>query len=109
VAIHNTRRGPACGGIRLLDYASRQDALKDVLRLAEGMTYKSAIAGIGFGGGKSVILLDPKKKTPALLKAFGSFVETFNGRYIAAKDVNITTQDLVHVRAETKHVLGTEG
>jgi leucine dehydrogenase len=109
VAIHNTNRGPACGGIRMLPYSSREEALEDVLRLAQGMSYKSALAGIGFGGGKSVILGAPAKKTPALLHAFGEFVDSFKGRYICAKDMNIDTADLGEVWKKTKHVLGADG
>ncbi len=109
IAIHNTNRGPACGGIRMLPYATREEALTDVLRLSQGMSYKSALAGIGFGGGKSVIIGDPSLKNPAHLKAFGEFVDSFGGRYIAAKDMNITTIDLGLVRKGTKHVLGVEG
>src|SRR4051794_32103068 len=87
VAIHNTALGPACGGIRMLPYVSRDEALKDVLRLARGMSYKSALAGIGFGGGKSVIIGDPARKTPELFQAFGRFVDSFHGRYVAAQDM----------------------
>jgi leucine dehydrogenase len=109
VAIHNTNRGPACGGLRMLDYKTRDEAMNDVLRLSKGMSYKSALAGIGFGGGKSVLIGDPAKKTPAMLQAFGEFVETLKGRYIAAKDMNIDTLDLAEVRKKTNHVLGAEG
>ena len=109
IAMHNTNRGPACGGLRMLPYASREEAMTDVLRLSKGMSYKSALAGIGFGGGKSVLIGDPAKKTPAMLHAFGEFVESLNGRYIAAKDMNIDTFDLAEVRKKTKHVLGAEG
>ena len=109
VAIHSTALGPACGGTRMLPYASREEALQDVLRLAKGMSYKSALAGIGFGGGKSVILGDPGKKTPALFHAFGRFVDSLGGRYIAAKDMNISSRDLMEVQKVTKHVLGIEG
>ncbi|MFM8315089.1 MAG: Leu/Phe/Val dehydrogenase [Deltaproteobacteria bacterium] len=109
IAIHNTQLGPACGGIRMLPYASQQDALYDVLRLAKGMSYKSALAGINFGGGKSVILGDPKSKSKSLFHAFGDFVETFKGRYIAAKDMNIDSPDLASVKEKTRHVLGVEG
>lgn len=109
IAIHNTNRGPSCGGIRLLPYLSREEATEDVLRLSQGMSYKSALAGIGFGGGKSVILAEPTLKTPQLLHAFGEFVDSFKGRYIAAKDMNIDTSDLAEVRKRTPHVLGVQG
>ena len=109
IAIHNTRLGPACGGIRMLPYGSRDEALYDVLRLAKGMSYKSALAGIGFGGGKSVIIGDPKKKSPQLFQAFGRFLETLGGRYIAAKDMNVESKDLLEVRSTCSHVLGIDG
>jgi len=109
VAIHSTALGPACGGIRMLPYASREEALKDVLRLAKGMSYKSSLAGNGFGGGKSVIIGDPAKKTPELFHAFGEFVNSFDGRYLSAQDMNITSEDLKKVKKTTRHVIGIEG
>lgn len=109
IAVHNTNLGPSCGGIRLLPYASKEEALQDVLRLSKGMSYKSALAGIGFGGGKSVILCDPKGKSPELFQEFGRFVDSFQGKYIAAKDMNIESADLIEVRKATKYVLGIEG
>ena len=109
IAIHNTNLGRACGGIRMLPYGSHSEALNDVLRLAKGMSYKSALAGINFGGGKSVIIGDPSKKSPALFHAFGDFVETFKGNYIAAKDMNIGSSDLALVKQKCRHVLGVEG
>lgn len=110
IAIHNRKLGPACGGLRMLDYKSPGEALTDVLRLAKGMAYKSSLAGIGFGGGKSVLIGDPAtKKTPELFQSFGRFVDSFNGRYIAAKDMNVSTADLLEVQKTTKHVLGMEG
>lgn len=109
IAVHSTALGPSCGGLRMLPYASREEALKDVLRLAKGMSYKSALAGIGFGGGKSVMIGDPAKKTPELFHAYGRFVDTFEGRYIAAKDMNIHSEDLLEVKKTTRHVLGIEG
>lgn len=109
IAIHNTARGPACGGLRLLPYTNQEEALNDVLRLSQGMSYKSALAGIGFGGGKSVIIADPAKKTPAMMHAFGEFVQSLGGKYIAAKDMNIDTDDLAEVRKKTQHVLGATG
>ncbi len=109
ISIHNTHRGPACGGIRLLPYESQAQALNDVLRLSRGMSYKSALANIGFGGGKSVILLDPTKKTPALFQAFGEAIEKLGGKYIGAKDMNTESADLMEVHKRTKHVLGIDG
>lgn len=109
IAIHNTHRGPACGGIRLLPYATRQEALHDVLRLSKGMSYKSALAELGFGGGKSVIIASPEAKTRDLFHAFGKFVDSLQGEYIAAKDMNVSTQDLMWAKEKTEHVLGIEG
>lgn len=109
ISVHNLHRGPACGGIRLLPYANRAEALEDVLRLSKGMSYKSALANIGFGGGKSVIIADPKDKTPELFRDFAEFLNRFEGTYICAKDMNITSADLKMVKNHTKHVLGIEG
>ncbi len=107
IAIHNTALGPALGGTRLWPYASEADALRDVLRLSRGMTYKAAVAGLNLGGGKAVIIGDPKKlKSEALFRAYGRFVEGLAGRYITAEDVNITVRDMEYVRMETKYVTG---
>ena len=107
IAIHDTTLGPALGGIRIYPYAQFNDALEDVLRLAKGMTYKSSMAEVGCGGGKSVIIADPKKhKTPELLMAFGAAVEKLGGKYICAEDVGCTTEDVKIVRRATKYVVG---
>jgi leucine dehydrogenase len=106
IAVHNTNLGPAVGGTRLFPYASEDAALTDVLRLARGMTYKSALAGIDFGGGKSVIIADPKDKTPEMLKAFGQFVNTLGGIYVCAEDVNTSPADMEIVYTQTRHVAG---
>ena len=107
IAIHNTTLGPALGGIRIQPYATFDAALEDALRLAKGMTYKSAVAEVGFGGGKSVIIADPKKqKTPELLMAFGAAVEKLAGMYICAEDMGCTTEDVKIIRRVTKHVVG---
>jgi leucine dehydrogenase len=107
IAIHNTTQGPALGGVRIYPYASFDDALEDVLRLSKGMTYKSAIAEVGFGGGKSVIIADPKtQKTPELLLAFGAAVEKLSGAYICAEDAGCSPEDLKIVRRATKYVVG---
>lgn len=107
ISIHNTRLGPALGGTRIYPYATRELALEDALRLSKGMTYKSAIAGVGCGGGKSVIIADPKKqKTPELLMAFGSAVESLRGIYICAEDVGCTTEDVKIIRRSTQYVVG---
>ncbi len=105
IAIHNTTLGPALGGIRMRPYPTEQDALTDVLRLARAMTLKSALAGLDLGGGKSVIIGDPRTdKSEALFRAMGRFIQSLGGRYIAATDVGTTTDDLLYVRAETRHV-----
>jgi len=106
VAIHDTTLGPALGGLRMLPYASEDEALFDVLRLARGMTYKSAIADTGLGGGKSVIIGDPQKKTRELFEAMGRFVDSLGGRYITAEDMNIGIPDLEIARTQTRWVSG---
>ncbi|MBI5346968.1 MAG: Glu/Leu/Phe/Val dehydrogenase [Chlamydiae bacterium] len=107
IAIHNTKLGMALGGIRIQPYKTFNDALMDVLRLSKGMTYKSAIAGVGFGGGKSVIIADPKTaKTEELLLSFGEAVEALNGRYICAEDMGCTVDDVMTIRRVTKYVTG---
>jgi leucine dehydrogenase len=107
IAIHSTALGPALGGCRMWNYDSEKDALKDVLRLSKGMTYKAAVAGLNLGGGKAVIIGDPKKiKSEALFRSFGRFVESLGGRYITAEDVGTNTSDMEYVRMETKHVTG---
>jgi len=107
IAIHNTTLGPALGGTRMWPYKSDKEALHDVLRLSRGMTYKAAVAGLNLGGGKAVIIGDPKKdKTEALFRSYGRFVEGLAGRYITAEDVGIQVQDMEWVRMETKYVTG---
>lgn len=110
IAIHNTNRGPALGGCRFWSYQNDQEALTDVLRLSRGMTYKSALANLNLGGGKSVIIGDATKdKTPEKMRAFGRFIEQLNGLYITAEDVNTTPEDMGMIRTETKHVVGLPG
>lgn len=107
IAIHSSTLGPALGGIRIHPYGSFNEALEDVLRLSRGMTYKSAIAESGFGGGKGVIIADPKKhKTIELLLAFGAAVEKLDGNYICAEDAGCTTEDVKIIRRATKYVVG---
>lgn len=106
VGIHDTTLGPALGGTRLWPYASEEDALIDVLRLSRGMTYKNAISGLNLGGGKAVIIADPKNKNEALFRSFGRFIESLNGRYITAEDVNTNVEDIEHIFTETNHVTG---
>jgi leucine dehydrogenase len=104
VAIHSSALGPAFGGCRMYPYAEEGEAVADVLRLSKGMTYKAAICGVPYGGGKSVILGDPRRdKTPALLHAMGRLVENLSGRYIIADDVGTTLVDLAVMRAATTH------
>lgn len=107
IAIHNTILGPALGGTRIACYPNFEAALEDALRLSKGMTYKSAIAEVGFGGGKSVIIADPKKeKTPELLRAFGAAVEKLGGSYICAEDMGCTTEDVKIIHQATRYVVG---
>jgi len=107
IAIHDTTLGPALGGCRMWPYASEEEALIDVLRLSRGMTYKNAAMGLNFGGGKAVIIGDPRRdKSEELFRAFGKFVESLGGRYITAEDVGTTTDDIATVAAETRYVVG---
>jgi glutamate dehydrogenase/leucine dehydrogenase len=107
VAIHSTVLGPALGGTRFYPYRSEEDAFEDVLRLARGMTYKSAAAGLDLGGGKAVIIGNPsRRKTEALLRTYGRFVDSLGGRYITAEDVGTTQADMDLIRRETRNVTG---
>jgi leucine dehydrogenase len=106
IALHSTYLGPAAGGCRLWAYASTADAVADVLRLSRGMSYKNAMAGLSFGGGKAVIIAEPRQKTPELLLAFGRFVDSLGGRYVTAEDVGTTTQDMAQVAQATRFVAG---
>jgi leucine dehydrogenase len=109
LAIHDTTLGPAVGGCRMWPFASEAEALRDVLRLSRGMTYKSALAGLPFGGGKSVILGDPRRdKTEALLSAFGRCVDRLGGRYVVAEDVGIGVEDVEIIARQTRHVAGRD-
>jgi leucine dehydrogenase len=107
IAIHSTTLGPAAGGCRMWPYATTSDAVTDVLRLSRGMSYKNAMAGLPFGGGKAVIIGDSRKaKTPELFQAYGRFVESLGGRYVTAEDVGTTTADMEHVARVTGFVSG---
>jgi len=107
IAVHNTVLGPSLGGTRFWNYASEREALIDVLRLSRGMTYKSAISGINLGGGKAVIIGDPKTlRSEALWRRFGKFVNSLSGKYITAEDVGTSTADMEIVATETKYVTG---
>lgn len=110
ISINDTTLGPALGGTRLWNYESEEDAIIDVLRLAQGMTYKNAAAGLNLGGGKAVIIGDAEDiKSEELFRVFGRYVEGLNGRYITSEDMNTTTQDMAYVNDETDHVVGLEG
>src|SRR3954468_8313145 len=107
VALHNTKLGPAFGGSRMYPYAGPAPALTDALRLSRGMTYKAAICELPYGGGKSVVLADPRRdKTPELLRAMGRVIEGQGGRYITADDVGTTLADLIVMREVTRHTAG---
>ena len=107
IAIHDTTLGPSCGGLRIWPHASDDDAVMDVLRLSRAMTYKSAVAGLNFGGGKALIVADPRTdKSEAMLRALGRHVDSLGGRYITTEDVGMTPRDLEYVAQESSHVVG---
>ena len=107
IAIHNTVLGPSLGGTRMWQYASEAEAITDVLRLSRGMTFKAAISGLNFGGGKAVIIGDAAtQKTEAFMRRFGRFVDSLDGRYVTAEDVNIRTADMEYIAMETEHATG---
>lgn len=107
IAIYSTALGPALGGTRFYPYATEQAALEDVLNLSRGMAYKASLAGLDLGGGKAVIIGDPTKiKTEALLRAYGRFVESLNGRYFTACDVGTFPEDMDHIARESSYVTG---
>nr|WP_198166247.1 amino acid dehydrogenase [Sporosarcina ureae] len=107
IAIHDTTLGPALGGARMWTYASEEAAIEDALRLAKGMTYKNAAAGLNLGGGKTVIIGDPKTdKNDELFRALGRYIEGLNGRYITAEDVGTTEYDMDMIHLETNFVTG---
>jgi leucine dehydrogenase len=110
IAIHDTTLGPALGGTRFWQYRNTDEAVTDALRLARGMTYKAAVAGINLGGGKSVIIGDNRRvDREALFRAHGRFVETLNGRYITAEDIGTSPADMEYIKLETDHVAGLLG
>jgi len=107
IAIHDTTLGPALGGARMWTYATEEDAIVDALRLARGMTYKNAAAGLNLGGGKTVIIGDPlKDKNEEMFRAFGRFIQGLNGRYITAEDVGTNEADMDLIHMETNYVTG---
>jgi leucine dehydrogenase len=107
IAVHNTNLGPALGGGRMRAYTSEAEALDDVLRLSRGMTYKNAVAGLPLGGGKSVILADPRQfKSEELMQSMGEAVESLEGSYVIAEDSGTTEEDMVEISKNTDHVTG---
>jgi leucine dehydrogenase len=107
IGIHNTNLGPALGGCRMTTYKNSQDAIRDVLRLSRGMTYKNALAGLPLGGGKSVIIGDPfKNKTDEMMKAMGRAVASMEGCYITAEDSGTKEKDMRLIATETSYVVG---
>lgn len=107
IAIHNTTLGPALGGTRLWNYNSHEEGVIDALRLSRGMTYKAAISDLNLGGGKAVIIGDANKiKSEGLWRRYGKFVDSLNGKYITAEDVNTSARDMEYISLETEHVTG---
>lgn len=107
IAVHNTNLGPSLGGCRMWPYASSAEALTDALRLSSGMSYKAAMANLPQGGGKAVIVGNPRKhKSEALMHAMGSFVNSFNGRYVIAEDSGISVQDINQMATQTQYASG---
>lgn len=107
ISIHDTTVGPALGGCRMWDYETEEEALIDSIRLGEGMTKKCSVARTNFGGGKSVIIGDPKTdKSETLFRAFGIFVQTLNGRYYTGTDVGTTGEDFVFASQESDYLVG---
>lgn len=107
IAMHSTHLGPAAGGTRLWHYADDADALTDALRLSRGMSYKNAMAGLPLGGGKAVVLANQTRtKTPEMLAAFGSAVNSLGGKYVTAEDVGMSVADMIEISKQTKFVAG---
>jgi len=110
IAVHDTTLGPALGGCRMWPYADADEALEDVLRLSRGMTFKAAVARLPLGGGKAVIVGDPRRdKSEALLEAFGSLVDHLGGRYVTGEDVGIGVEDVARIARRTRHAVGRAG
>ncbi len=107
ICVHNTSLGPALGGVRIYPYSSYEDALRDVQRLAQGMSYKAALSAVSFGGGKSVIICDPKKKDRNMLISFARAVDRLKGLYICAEDSGSSVEDMNLIAAHTPYVVGS--
>lgn len=107
IGVHSTVLGPSLGGCRMWKYKDEHEALRDVLRLSRGMTYKASLAGLNLGGGKAVVIGDSRvDKSPALLKALGRAVDSLGGRYITAEDVGMSVEDIDTIRTVTPHAVG---
>lgn len=107
IGIHSTVLGPSLGGCRMRPYETEEEAVTDVLKLSKAMTYKAAVAGLNLGGGKAVIIGDPKTdKSEAMFRSLGRYVQGLNGRYIAAEDVGTTVEDMEYIYQETRFVTG---
>ncbi|HPQ51517.1 MAG TPA: Glu/Leu/Phe/Val dehydrogenase dimerization domain-containing protein, partial [Alphaproteobacteria bacterium] len=107
IAVHNTNLGASLGGCRIYPYAELDDAINDVLRLSKGMTYKSALAGLPLGGGKAVIIGNPRQiKSADMMQVFGEAVEQMDGSYITAEDVGSTEADMIEIAKSTSYVAG---
>src|ERR671937_2072034 len=106
IALHDTTLGPATGGCRMWTYATEMDAIEDAQRLARGMTYKYAAAGINLGGGKCVVIGNPATdKSEALFRALGRFIDRLGGAYLTGEDVGTTLRDMEYMRMETPYVV----
>jgi leucine dehydrogenase len=109
IAVHSTAIGPGVGGCRMWQYDCEEDAINDVLRLSRGMSYKNALANLGLGGAKAIIIGDSRsQKSPELLRAFGRFIDSLSGRFITAEDVGMSVEDMEHMATQTKWVAGLE-
>ncbi len=106
IGIHNTVLGPAMGGTRMWNYSSDEEALTDVINLSKAMSYKSSLAGLNAGGGKAVIIGDPKIKTKKFIKRYAEFLNDLKGKYWTAQDVNMTSEDIVNIKETSKYVVG---
>ncbi|SFS77949.1 Glu/Leu/Phe/Val dehydrogenase dimerization domain-containing protein [Paenibacillus sp. 453mf] len=109
IALHSTKLGPALGGCRLWSYASEQEAIEDAMKLAKGMTYKAAISGLPYGGGKAVVLKHVGMRRDAAFAALGRFIERLHGEYITGVDLGTTPQDMDQINRETRHVTDQSG